>query len=135
LYGNPHLLRDAGRIGIVTNQACFSARMEPSADVIFGATHRTTNARVTCVFGPQHGFHQTEQDNMIETPDTEYVYAHKDSDSNISNSSSGSISIDIKANSKREVVQTVPLFSLYSATRMPTDEQVSVVPCHICLTL
>lgn len=89
--------------------------MEPSTDVIFGAATRTTNARVTCVFGPQHGYHQTEQDNMIETPDTTYTYTAKDT---------SLMAVNDKKVDSKSLSQSVPLFSLYSATRMPTDEQV-----------
>ena len=45
----------------------------------FSAEHaETTKASVACVFGPQHGFFQTEQDNMLETPDSAYVYRARD---------------------------------------------------------
>lgn len=54
------------------------------------------------IFGPQHGYFQTEQDNMIETPDTVYHFL---SDSSIS----------------------LPLYSLYSRAREPSDQQLSTV--------
>jgi uncharacterized protein YbbC (DUF1343 family) len=51
--------------------------------------------RVTVLFGPQHGFRSDVQDNMIETPHGEFDTAAK---------------------------KTVPIFSLYSDTREPTDD-------------
>lgn len=50
---------------------------------------------VNALFGPQHGFRSDVQDNMIETPHAEY-----------------------EGGSKRRI----PLYSLYSDTREPTDE-------------
>jgi hypothetical protein len=37
--------------------------------------YHSLGSSVTAVFGPQHGFHQTEQDNMIETPDLTYTFS------------------------------------------------------------
>ena len=46
---------------------------------------------LAAIFGPQHGFHSTLQDNMIETPHAE------------------------------DAARRVPVYSLYSETREPTD--------------
>ena len=47
---------------------------------------------LAAIFGPQHGFHSTLQDNMIETPHGE------------------------------DRTRRVPVYSLYSETREPTDD-------------
>jgi uncharacterized protein YbbC (DUF1343 family) len=100
LVENCNLLTDLGRIGIVTNQAVTSSQFVSAAEVISRAAGKANGARVTAVFGPQHGYGQTEQDNMRETPDTFFQF---------------------------EDGSQVPLFSLYSQTRMPTVEQLSLM--------
>jgi uncharacterized protein YbbC (DUF1343 family) len=50
---------------------------------------------INALFGPQHGFRSDVQDNMIETPHAEYEGGGK---------------------------RRIPLYSLYSDTREPTDE-------------
>lgn len=100
LIDNPSLLAGCGRLGIVTNQAVVSCNFVPAPDAIFQAAHRTQDARITAVFGPQHGYGQTEQDNMLETPDDSYVFADG---------------------------TRVPLYSLYSKSRLPTPEQLAEI--------
>ncbi len=51
--------------------------------------------RLTAIFGPQHGFNSDVQDNMIETKSTYHNYFK------------------------------VPVYSLYSQTRIPTDDMLS----------
>lgn len=97
---NPHLLSNLGRIGLVTNQACTTQDFRPTIEVVSDAVQQTTGSQLCCIFGPQHGYGQTEQDNMIETPDSTLLLAHG---------------------------KTVPLFSLYSKTRIPTSEQLSEI--------
>lgn len=97
---NPTLLNNLGRIGLVTNQACTTQDFRPTVEVVYEAVGKAKGSQLTCIFGPQHGYGQTEQDNMIETPD-------------------GTLTLD---NSK-----SVPLFSLYSKTRIPTPEQLAGV--------
>lgn len=53
--------------------------------------------RLTAIFGPQHGFRSDLQDNMIETPHA------------------------------KEPKRGVPIFSLYSDTREPTPEMLSLI--------
>lgn len=96
LVGNSNLLKNFGRIGLVVNQTSTSSHYVPTTEIIYNATQKTTGSQVTAVFGPQHGYFQTEQDNMKETPHGVYEF------------------LDGK---------TVPLFSLYSETRMPTQQQ------------
>jgi uncharacterized protein YbbC (DUF1343 family) len=95
-----HLLNNLGRIGLVTNQACTTQHFLPTVQVIVDALKTAKGSSLTCVFGPQHGYGQTEQDNMIETPDSQLTL---DKD------------------------KKVPLFSLYSKTRIPTPEQLADV--------
>jgi uncharacterized protein YbbC (DUF1343 family) len=96
----PQLLNGMGRIGLVTNQACTTQDFRATAEVCVAALAQTKGSTLSCVFGPQHGYGQTEQDNMIETPDS---------------------ALSTGGNSN------VPLFSLYSKTRIPTPEQLANV--------
>lgn len=93
-------LKDFGKIGIVSNQTSASSLFEATTEVIYKATKNTSNTFVTCVFGPQHGYAQTEQDNMKETPDDFYIFNDG---------------------------KKVPLYSLYSSTREPTEKQLEQV--------
>ncbi len=99
---NPKLLSGLGRIGLITHQAVTSANYRPAVEVVQDAVARLgeKTTKIAAVFGPQHGYGQTEQDNMFETPD-----AH--------------ITLPNGAD--------VPLFSLYSQSREPSSEQMALV--------
>ncbi len=75
------------RVGLVANPASVDAQMVHAVDQVIAAEGVTLAA----VFGPQHGFHATLQDNMIETPHGQ------------------------------DAARSVPVYSLYSETREPTD--------------
>lgn len=75
------------RVGLVANPSSIDGSFAHAADVLWEAPGVTLAA----LFGPQHGFHSTLQDNMIETPHAEDARRH------------------------------VPVYSLYSETREPTD--------------
>src|SRR5262245_8303701 len=77
---------DGRRVGIVCNPASIDHRLQHIADRL--ASH--PRARLSAIFGPQHGFRSDVQENMIET-------AHG-----------------------RDAVRKVPVYSLYSETREPT---------------
>src|SRR5438094_8848381 len=79
---------DGQRIGLVCNPASVDGELHHVADRI--AAH--PGARLSAIFGPQHGFRSDVQDNMIETR-----HAH-------------------------DGVRRVPVYSLYSETRRPTPE-------------
>src|SRR5438128_7946070 len=79
---------DGVRVGVVCNPASVDQSLRHIADRL--AAHPT--ARLTAIFGPQHGFRSDVQDNMIETR-----HAHDE-------------------------VRRVPVYSLYSETREPTAE-------------
>jgi uncharacterized protein YbbC (DUF1343 family) len=79
---------DGRRVGVVCNPASIDSELHHIADRL--ATH--AGARLTAIFGPQHGFRSDVQDNMIETK-----HAHDE-------------------------VRRVPVYSLYSETREPTPE-------------
>jgi uncharacterized protein YbbC (DUF1343 family) len=79
---------DGLRIGVVCNPASIDRKLRHIADRL--AVH--AGARVTAIFGPQHGFRSDVQENMIET-------GHA-----------------------RDVLRRVPVYSLYSETREPTAE-------------
>jgi len=75
------------RVGLVANPSSVDLDFRHAADLVWEAPGVTLAA----LFGPQHGFHSTLQDNMIETP-------HAD-----------------------DARRRVPVHSLYSETREPTD--------------
>jgi len=79
---------DGRRVGIVCNPASVDGALQHVADRI--AAH--PGARLSAIFGPQHGFRSDVQDNMIETR-----HAHDD-------------------------VRKVPVYSLYSEVREPTAD-------------
>jgi len=74
------------RVGVVSNPASVDSNLGHIVDRL--ASH--PGARLTAIFGPQHGFRSDVQDNMIET-------AHTDDE-----------------------MRRVPVYSLYSDTREPT---------------
>ncbi len=78
---------DGARIGLVANSSSVDARLVHAVAQVTA----TPGVTLAALFGPQHGFHSTLQDNMIETPHAE--------------------------DSQRRV----PVYSLYSETREPTD--------------
>jgi uncharacterized protein YbbC (DUF1343 family) len=92
LLGSDRLLAsdrlDGRRIGVVCNPASVDAGLRHIADRLLAHP----GARLTAIFGPQHGFRSDVQDNMIETR-----HAHDE-------------------------VRRVPVYSLYSETREPTPE-------------
>eukprot|EP00808_Paulinella_micropora_P006161 g24745.t1 len=101
----PAMLKGRGRIGVVTNQACSTAAGQLSVEAVIQACRDTTDAEVACIFGPQHGFFQTEQDNMIESRDTTYTSS--------------------------TTQQELALFSLYGQHREPTPSQLELVDCLV----
>ncbi len=86
-----------GRIGLVVNQSSVASHYEPTIDVIY---QRDKYDQLKCIFGPQHGYYQTEQDNMKETEDQFYRLP----------------------NGKK-----IPLLSLYSQTREPLKEHFDLI--------
>jgi uncharacterized protein YbbC (DUF1343 family) len=79
---------DGRRVGVVCNPASVDGELRHVADRL--AAHPT--ARLTALFGPQHGFRSDVQDNMIETRHAQ------------------------------DEIRRVPVYSLYSETREPTAE-------------
>jgi uncharacterized protein YbbC (DUF1343 family) len=86
LSTSPEIARKWGRCGLVCNQASVTKHMHSSWDVL----HQTLGDRLVALFGPQHGFYGTKQDNMIETGHSQYS------------------------------ALALPMYSLYSETREPT---------------
>ena len=80
------------RIGLVCNQASVNRHLQHAAEVLTDA-----GARLTALFGPQHGIRSDRQDNMVETP-----HGH-------------------------DLAHAVPVYSLYSETRTPTAEMLKGV--------
>ncbi len=79
---------DGGRVALVCNPSSVDGQLRYAADRL--AAH--PRARLTAIFGPQHGFRSDVQENMIESG-----HAHDE-------------------------VHRVPVYSLYSETREPTAE-------------
>src|SRR5687768_16950044 len=96
LMHQPHLIKNMGRIGLIVNQASTTSNYIPSVDILLQATKKTSNVSLNALFGPQHGYGQTEQDNMKETEDSFFYLDQK---------------------------KKISLFSLYSKTREPLEEQ------------
>jgi uncharacterized protein YbbC (DUF1343 family) len=76
-----------GRCGLLSNQASVTSEFKPAWEVM----QSVLGKELTAIFGPQHGFFGTKQDNMIET-----LHALHEPTG-------------------------LPLFSLYSETREPTE--------------
>lgn len=93
LQAEPKLAAGWGRIGLLCNQASVTRTFTPAWDVLTAVA----GARVVALFGPQHGFAGTAQDNMIETGHT------------------------------RHLATGLPVHSLYSETREPTEAMVKDV--------
>ncbi|NRA67086.1 MAG: DUF1343 domain-containing protein [Pseudobacteriovorax sp.] len=60
---NPQLCGKWGNIGLLCNQASVTRDFVPAWDIF----RSIAKDQLVCFFGPQHGFHATVQDNMIET--------------------------------------------------------------------
>jgi uncharacterized protein YbbC (DUF1343 family) len=81
------------RWGLLSNQASIGRGGYYSKDLLWGKFEKN----LSCLFSPQHGFWGTEQDNMVETPD----------------------SIDRTTG--------LPIYSLYGRTRRPTARMLEAV--------
>lgn len=88
LLESPEIASNWGKVGLLANQASRTKEFTSSTEAI----HNLFGKSLTCLFGPQHGYVATVQDNMIETP-----------------------------HMKHELLQ-LPIYSLYSETREPTAE-------------
>jgi uncharacterized protein YbbC (DUF1343 family) len=82
----PEKAKAWGRCGLLSNQASISMAYAPAWSIC----QKILGKNLTTLFGPQHGFAGTAQDNMIET-------GHS-----------------------RHVATGLPIYSLYSDTREPT---------------
>jgi uncharacterized protein YbbC (DUF1343 family) len=91
LQSDPKLMSSWGRCGLLSNQASLDITFTPSWSVL----SKLLGKRLVSLFGPQHGFFGTLQDNMIET-------GHE------THEPTG-----------------LPLYSLYSEVREPSEEMLS----------
>lgn len=80
-----------GRIGYLGHEASVTSGLKPG----YLALNELTGKRLSCLFGPQHGFQTLDQDNMQETPHQIHPTLH------------------------------IPVYSLYSETREPTPEMLA----------
>ena len=86
LVSQPRLAKNWGRVGLLGNQASVVQHFRPAWELL----QETLGDQLVALFGPQHGFAGTAQDNMIET-------GHA-----------------------RHLGTGLPIYSLYSETREPT---------------
>lgn len=93
LAESPEKARNWGRCALLCNQASIDQDYRPAWDII----HKIVGKNLKAFFGPQHGFHATVQDNMIETGHS-HAGPHG-----------------------------VPVYSLYSETREPIPEMLQEV--------
>jgi uncharacterized protein YbbC (DUF1343 family) len=97
LLGSERLITSARlnglRVGVLANPASIDHGFGHVVDRL----GQSTSCTLAAIFGPQHGYQSTLQDNMIETP---------------------------HAKDKR---LRVPIFSLYSETREPTPEMLDLI--------
>lgn len=81
------------RLGLVANQASLDRRLRPAAQVL----SERLPGHLKALFGPQHGYAGTEQDNMVETPHS------------------------------RDQDLRIPVFSLYAKQREPTPAMLALI--------
>ena len=86
--------KEWGNYALVCNQASLDAQLQATPDVLRNIQGK--QAKLTCIWGPQHGFFGHAQDNMIETEDDTTSPVHQ-----------------------------VPIYSLYGKTREPTPPMLS----------
>jgi uncharacterized protein YbbC (DUF1343 family) len=79
--------------GLLSNLASINRQGYYSKDLLWGKFQNN----LRCLFSPQHGFWGTEQDNMVETPDS------------------------------RDSATGLPVHSLYSRTRRPSPESLAEI--------
>jgi uncharacterized protein YbbC (DUF1343 family) len=83
---------NGARVGLVANPSSVDATYTHAVEQVTSA-----GVDLRAIFGPQHGFHSTLQDNMIETPHAQ------------------------------DATRRVPVYSLYSETREPTEAMLADV--------
>jgi len=88
--GSERLLASGRLAGQRVGLVCNPASVDHGLGHIVDTMARCPGARLTAIFGPQHGFRSDVQDNMIETAHTQ------------------------------DAARRVPIYSLYSETREPT---------------
>lgn len=100
VLNHTHLLENFGRIGLVVNQASVSSQYKTSVSIVNTACQSCQKSELVALFGPQHGYYQTEQDNMKETQDA--VFSFSDG-------------------------KSIPIYSLYSKVREPSEAQMKEI--------
>lgn len=87
IKSNPTVAHKWGAVGLLSNQASITATFEDSWQILAKAL----GPKLKALFGPQHGFVSTVQDNMIETDHATHA------------------------------ATGLPIYSLYGETREPTE--------------
>ena len=97
LLGSERLLASPRLNGLRVGVLANPASIDHSYVHIVDQLSRSTKCTLAAIFGPQHGYQSNLQDNMIETPH------------------------------EKDERRDVPIFSLYSETREPTPEMLSLI--------
>lgn len=69
IKGNLGVIKSWGKFGLVANQASVDKDYEPTWKIL----HENSDGNLVSLFGPQHGFEATVQDNMIETEHAKHL--------------------------------------------------------------
>ncbi len=97
LLGSERLLASSRLKGLRVGVLANPASIDRKFNHIVDRLAESPDWTLAAIFGPQHGFRSDLQDNMIETPHT------------------------------KDPRRNVPIFSLYSETREPTPEMLSLI--------
>ncbi len=97
LLGSERLLASSRLNGLKVGILANPASIDHGFNHVVDLLGAASSCKLAAIFGPQHGFRSDLQDNMIESPHAE----------------------DPRRN--------VPIFSLYSETRVPTPEMLSLI--------
>ena len=97
LLGSERLLASPRLNGLRVGVLANPASIDHGYIHIVDQLSRSTKCTLAAIFGPQHGYQSNLQDNMIETPHA------------------------------KDKLRDVPIFSLYSETREPTPEMLSLI--------
>ena len=97
LLGSERLLASPRLNGLRVGILANPASIDHAYTHVVDQLSRSTTCRLTAIFGPQHGYQSNLQDNMIETPHA------------------------------KDTRRDIPIFSLYSETREPTRDMLSLI--------
>jgi uncharacterized protein YbbC (DUF1343 family) len=102
----PRPLAGGARFGLLMNQASVDRRFRYSCDLLAASFP----GQLAAIFSPQHGLWGEEQANMIESGHTRYI---------------------VEPSTGRSAPLDVPVHSLYSETRQPTEAMLRGIDCLV----